>query len=233
MTRKPDEVSADLMQPLATLPVFYALAGRRVIVVGGGEAAAWKADLAAATGAQVEVFAKDPCDKLCEIARARDSVVIHAREVERGDFAGAAMALGAIEDDALAQRAHEWARAVNVPLNLADRPALSDFTMGAIVNRSPLVIGVSTGGASPVFAQAVRGRIETLVPATFQAWARAAQVWRPLVRASGLDFLARRDFWRRFTRLAFRDIERKPLGEDRVALIEEARAGAEATACGA
>ena len=97
-------------------------------------------------------------------------------------------------------------------LNLTDRPALSDFIMGAIVNRSPLVIGVSTGGAAPVFAQAVRGRIETLVPATFAAWARAAQDWRPLVRASGLDFLARRDFWRRFTRLAFRNIERAPTG---------------------
>jgi len=71
VTRKPDEVSADLMQPLATLPVFYALAGRRVVVIGGGEAAAWKVDLAAATGAKVDVFAAEPCDKLREIARAR------------------------------------------------------------------------------------------------------------------------------------------------------------------
>ncbi|MGJ0535355.1 siroheme synthase CysG [Methylocystis sp.] len=232
MTRKPDEVSADLMQPLATLPVFYALAGRRVLVIGGGEAAAWKVDLAAATGAQVDVFAPAPSDKLREIGAARDNVAIHKRAVEPDDFAGAAMALGAIEDDALARQFHEWARAAGVPLNLADRPALSDFIMGAIVNRSPLVIGVSTGGASPVFAQAVRGRIETLVPATFQAWARAAQAWRPLVRASGLDFLARRDFWRRFTRLAFRDIERAPQEDDRAALVEEARAGAEATARG-
>ncbi|KAF0121348.1 MAG: Uroporphyrin-III C-methyltransferase, partial [Methylocystaceae bacterium] len=155
MTRKPDEISADLMQPLATLPVFYALAGRRVLVVGGGEAAAWKVDLAAATGARVDVFAPAPCDKLREIEAARDNVSIYARAVAPEDFAGAAMALGAIEDDSLARQAHEWARAAGVPLNLADRPAFSDFIMGAIVNRSPLVIGVSTGGASPVFAQAV------------------------------------------------------------------------------
>ena len=82
--------------------------------------------------------------------------------------------------------------------------------MGAIVNRSPLVIGVSTGGASPVFAQAVRGRIETLVPASFAAWARAAKVWRPEVLVSGLDFLARRDFWRRFTRVAFAEWSVRP-----------------------
>jgi len=232
VTRKPDEVSADLMQPLATLPVFYALAGRRVVVIGGGEAAAWKVDLAAATGAQVDVFTQASCDKLREIAQARDNVAIHPRAVEHDDFDGAAMALGAIEDDVLARQVHEWARAAGVPLNLADRPSISDFIMGAIVNRSPLVIGVSTGGASPVFAQAVRGRIETLVPATFQAWARAAQAWRPLVRASGLDFLARRDFWRRFTRLAFREIERAPQDEDRAALVEEARGGAEAATRG-
>ncbi|WP_408631766.1 siroheme synthase CysG [Methylocystis borbori] len=232
MTRKPDEVPSDLMQPLETLPAFFPLAGKRVVVIGGSEAAAWKADLAAATGARVDVYASAPSEKLREIAGARENVAIHARGVESHDFIGAALALGVIEDDAEAQKAQEGACAAHVPLNLTDRPALSDFLMGAIVNRSPLVIGVSTGGASPVFAQAVRGRIETLVPATFQAWARAAQSWRPLARASGLDFLARRDFWRRFTRLAFREIERAPLDEDRAALIEEARGGAETTARG-
>ncbi len=232
VTRRPDEVSSDLMQPLETLPVFFALAGRRVLVIGGSEAAAWKTDLAAATGALVDVYAPTPSDKLREIAQARDNVAIHTRAVAPRDFVGAALALGSLDDDAQAEAVHEAARAAGVPLNLTDRPALSDFIMGAIVNRSPLVIGVSTGGASPVFAQAVRGRIETLVPATFQAWARSAQAWRPLVRASGLDFLARRDFWRRFTRLAFRNIERAPLEGDRAALIEEARAGAETTARG-
>ncbi|MBI5013534.1 MAG: uroporphyrinogen-III C-methyltransferase, partial [Methylocystis sp.] len=103
MTRKPDEISADLMQPLATLPVFYALAGRRVLVIGGGEAAAWKVDLAAATGARVDVFAPAPCDKLREIGAARDNVSLHKRAVEPDDFAGAAMALGAVEDDASAR----------------------------------------------------------------------------------------------------------------------------------
>lgn len=232
MTRRPDEVSSDLMQPLETLPVFYALAGRRVVVIGDSEAAAWKTDLVAATGARVDVYAPQPSDKLREIAAGRDNVAVHERAVTAADLVGATLALGATFDDAQAEAARDAARAAGVPLNLADRPAMSDFIMGAIVNRSPLVIGVSTGGASPVFAQAVRGRIETLVPATFQAWARAAQAWRPLVRASGLDFLARRDFWRRFTRLAFRDIERAPSAADRDALLHEAGQGAEAVSRG-
>ncbi|MEK4034484.1 siroheme synthase CysG [Methylocystis sp. IM3] len=224
MTRKPDEVSSSLMQPLETLPVFYPLAGKRVVVIGDGEGAAWKVDLAAATGAQVDVFARDPCEKLREIASDRDNVAIYERAAAPADFEGATLAFGATFDDAEAEAARKAADAAGVALNLADRPAMSDFIMGAIVNRSPLVIGVSTGGASPVFAQAVRGRIESLVPATFSAWAKAAQEWRPQVLSSGLDFLARRDFWRRFTRLAFRDIERAPTQTDRDALLAEARA---------
>lgn len=232
VTRKPDEISSDLMQPLETLPVFYPLAGKRVVVVGDGEGAAWKVDLAAATGAQVDVYAQKPCEKLREIAAGRDNVALHERAAAAADFAGATLAFGATFDDAEAEAARAAAAAAGVPLNLADRPTMSDFIMGAIVNRSPLVIGVSTGGASPVFAQAVRGRIESLVPATFAAWAKAAQAWRPQVLASGLDFLARRDFWRRFTRLAFRDIERAPTNHDRDALMAEARDAGDAAARG-
>jgi uroporphyrin-III C-methyltransferase/precorrin-2 dehydrogenase/sirohydrochlorin ferrochelatase len=232
VTRKPDEVSSNLMQPLETLPVFYPLAGKRVVVIGDGEGAAWKVDLAAATGAQVDVFARDPCEKLLEIANGRDNVQLHARAAGPADFEGAALAFGATLDDAEADAARQAADAAGVALNLADRPAMSDFIMGAIVNRSPLVIGVSTGGASPVFAQAVRGRIESLVPATFAAWAKAAQDWRPQVLSSGLDFLARRDFWRRFTRLAFNDIERAPAEADRDALLAEARAAGDDMARG-
>ena len=88
MSREPDEISSDLMAPLETLPVFFDLKGRRVIVVGDSEGAAWKADLAAATGARVEVFAVDPCAKMREIARARANLTmfraIRARRRSRG-----------------------------------------------------------------------------------------------------------------------------------------------------
>lgn len=232
MTRKPDEVDSDLMQPLETLPVFFNLKGRRVVIVGGSEGAAWKTDLVAAAGAEVAVFTANPCAKLCQIVSARDNIAIFSRDPTSADFEGAALVLGAVADDAQAVETKKLAKAAGVPINLADRPALSDFIMGAIVNRSPLVIGVSTGGASPVFAQAVRGRIETLVPATFSAWARAAKTWRPQILVSGLDFLARRDFWRRFTGLAFAALERAPSEADRDALLAETRAGGDAPSRG-
>ena len=232
MTRKPDEVPAELMQELATLPVFYALEGRRVVVAGGSDGAAWKADLAAAAGANVDVFAAAPSQRLKAVAAARARLTLVERGWRAEDLAGAAMALAVIEDDAEAQAFRDAAKAHGVPVNLTDRPALSDFMMGAIVNRSPLVIGVSTSGAAPAFAQAVRARVETLIPSSFSAWTKAARAWRPRVMASGLDFFARRDFWRRFTREAFARIEHAPQDEDLDALLEETRRADAAAARG-
>jgi uroporphyrin-III C-methyltransferase/precorrin-2 dehydrogenase/sirohydrochlorin ferrochelatase len=223
LARKPDEIAADFMQPLENLPVFYELEGRRVVVVGDTEAAAWKADLAAAAGAAVDVYAAAPCARLSQVAQRRDNVRLLQGAP---DLAGAALVFGALAEDDAAQALRRAAKAAGAPINLVDRPGLSDFSMGAIVNRSPLVIGVSTGGGAPVFAQAVRGRIETLVPASFSAWARAAKNWRSQIIGSGLDFLARRDFWRRFTRLAFVSLERAPTEADKDALLAETRADA-------
>jgi uroporphyrin-III C-methyltransferase / precorrin-2 dehydrogenase / sirohydrochlorin ferrochelatase len=231
VTRTPDEISPELMQPLETLPIFYQLEGRRVVVLGGSEAAAWKADLAAATGAKVEVIASDPSDRMREIIAARNNVALAPRHWTLRDLEGAALVFGVV-DEAEAPLVREAAQAAGAPLNLADRPQHSDFIMGAIVNRSPLIIGVSTSGAAPVFAQALRGRIETLIPASFSAWAQAAKRWRPEVLSSGLDFLGRRDFWRRFTRLAFAHVERAPIAQDRDALLAETRAAGDLAARG-
>src|SRR5207302_4268061 len=91
------------------------------------------------------------------------------------------------------------ARKAGVPVNVIDKPPYCDFSFGAIVNRSPLVIGVSTDGAAPVFAQAVRARLEALIPRGFARWAEASRRWRHDVKASGLSFAGRRIFWQIFT----------------------------------
>jgi uroporphyrin-III C-methyltransferase / precorrin-2 dehydrogenase / sirohydrochlorin ferrochelatase len=85
-----------------------------------------------------------------------------------------------------------------VPVNVIDNPAFCDFSFGAIVNRSPLVIGVSTDGAAPALARAIRGRIEALLPQGFARWAAAAARWRGAIPASGLSCAARRKFWELF-----------------------------------
>ena len=97
-----------------------------------------------------------------------------------------------------AGRFADAARAAGVPINVIDKPALCDFSFGAIVNRSPLVIGISTDGAAPVFAQAIRARLEALLPKGFAAWAAAAARWRAALKDTGLSFAGRRRFWQLF-----------------------------------
>jgi len=139
------------------------------------------------------------------------------------DLKGAVIAVGAFERDADAAAFSQAAHAAAVQVNVIDRPAFCDFTFGAIVNRSPLVIGISTDGAAPVFAQAIRGKLETLLPRRFAAWAAAAQSWRTAVKASGLSYDARREFWQRFNAHAMRHTDGEPNRADFDGLLAEAK----------
>ena len=207
--RTPSEARPPRMEALARLPVFYALEGKRAVVAGGSAAAAWKAELLAASGASVDIYAVDPGEELVEAA-APASITIHHRAIEAADLDGAAMAIGAFEDDGQAAAFATMARRAGVPVNVIDKPAFCDFAFGSIVNRSPLVIGISTDGAAPVFGQAVRARLEALIPRGFARWAQAARQWRPRVQALALSFRERRRFWEKFTERAVAEPERTP-----------------------
>jgi len=222
MTRMPVETRTPRMEPLARLPVFFALTAKRAVIAGGSAAAAWKAELLAAAGAAVEIYAPDPSDEMLEIA-AQASITIHRRDIEAADFSDAALAVGAFEDDGAAAAFAAMARAAGVPVNVIDKPAFCDFSFGAIVNRSPLVIGISTDGAAPVFGQAIRAKLEALIPRGFARWAEAAREWRPRVQALALSFRERRRFWERFTVRAAAEPERVPASSDIDALMAETR----------
>ncbi len=212
--RSPSELALDAIRPLANLPLFFKLEGRRVVLAGGSEAAAWKAELLAASGADVAVFAPSPSPKMLETAGRHPPITIFLRAWEPGDLAGAALA---VADAASAEEAAAFAaaaREARTPVNVIDRPEYCDFSFGAIVNRSPLVIGISTDGGAPVFGQALRARIEALIPGSFAAWARAAREWRPQFSQMGAGFRQRRNFWERFATLALASAGREPGAAD-------------------
>ena len=144
---------------------------------------------------------------------------MHERAWTPGDFTGAAIAVADCADDKEAAQFAAAARAAGVPVNVIDRPAFCDFSFGAIVNRSPLVIGISTDGASPVFGQAIRAKIEALIPKGFARWADAARAWRPRVQALALPFRGRRNFWERFTERAVAAPNAAPTDADLDALL--------------
>ncbi len=222
MSVSPSDIRSPRMQALARLPVFFALHGRRAAVAGASAAAAWKIELLSAAGAHVDVYAAEPGEEVVAAAAAVD-VTLHRRAMADTDFAGAAIAVGAFDDEAAAATFSSRARAAGVPVNLVDRPALSDFSFGTIVNRSPLVIGISTDGAAPVFAQAIRAKIEAMIPLGFARWAEAARRWRDTVKSSGLSFGGRRRFWQLFTGQAVANPDRAPETGDFAALIAAAR----------
>jgi uroporphyrin-III C-methyltransferase / precorrin-2 dehydrogenase / sirohydrochlorin ferrochelatase len=222
MSRTPSDIGATRIGPLARLPAFFALENKRAVVAGGTPAATWKAELLSAAGARVEVFAAAAGEEMRALAAAppRGAVIVHDRAWSADDLAGAAIAVADCADDAEAARFAAAARAAGVPVNVIDRPTFCDFSFGAIVNRSPLVIGISTDGASPVFGQAIRAKIEALIPKGFARWADAARAWRPRVQALKLPFRGRRNFWERFADRAVAAPNAAPSEADLDALLQ-------------
>ncbi|MBF0678073.1 MAG: uroporphyrinogen-III C-methyltransferase [Devosia sp.] len=204
VTRKPSQAQRPRLAPLSTLPVFYALTGKRVLLAGGAEAAAWKAELLAATGAIVEVAAHE-----AELSEEMQSLASSGRVALLGchwtviGWDGYAMAIGDCEDDEEAAHFASAARRFGVPVNVIDKPTFCDFQFGSIVNRSPLVVGISTSGAAPVLGQAARQRIEAMLPKSLSDWAGLARHIRD--RATNLlrPGSQRRLFWQLLADRAF------------------------------
>jgi uroporphyrin-III C-methyltransferase/precorrin-2 dehydrogenase/sirohydrochlorin ferrochelatase len=220
--RSPQVQPSPRIEALATLPVFLKLAGRRAVVAGHSEAALWKAELLAAAGADVEVFAGNHAELFQALAAhpPAGTVQVLARGWEERDLEGAAFAVADAETDGEAARFAASARRAGIPFNVVDKPDFCDVQFGAIVNRSPLVVAISTDGAAPVFGQAIRAKIETLLPRGFKRWAEAARDWRPSLRQLELGFSRGRRFWEAFCERAFAEPELAPEASVRDNLLE-------------
>src|SRR3954452_19323299 len=232
--RAPTETRLGRMEPLARLPVFFALAGRRVVLVGGSDAAAWKAGLLSAAGAMVDVFAADPVPTLRAVAQdpPHGPIRLHERPWRPEDLDGAALAVGAFADEAEGATFAAAAKRAGVVVNVVDRPAYCDFAFGAVVNRSPLVIGISTDGAAPTLAQWLRAKIEAVAPKGLKRWAEAAKAWRPAIQAASESSDARRRIWERFTRTALARPDDPPDEADLRAILASAQDAETAAASG-
>jgi uroporphyrin-III C-methyltransferase/precorrin-2 dehydrogenase/sirohydrochlorin ferrochelatase len=154
----------------------------------------------------VAIYAPEPSEEMIALlarGAAAGELVLHHRPWSIDVFAGAAIAVGDSEDAAEARAFRCAARAAGVPVNTIDKPETCDFQFGSIVNRSPVVIGISTDGAAPILGQAIRRRIEMLLPSSLADWAALAG----RIRARVIERLApgapRRAFWEAFAERAF------------------------------
>lgn len=143
---------------IETLPLFHRLAGRPVVVLGKGEAAEAKRRLVERAGGVVVADLQEGIDK------------------------GARLAFIAHEDETAAEADAAWARGAGLLVNAVDRPALCDFTVPSILDRSPVLIAIGTGGASAGLAKQLRLRLEALLPRSLGALARALGAARTALR---------------------------------------------------
>ncbi|MDG5496073.1 siroheme synthase CysG [Niveispirillum sp. BGYR6] len=184
----------DRAEPMPYFPIFLDLRGRVVLLVGGGEAAASKARLLARAGADILLVAENLSPEMAELVD-QGAISRIERQFRPGLLDGATLAFDGAGDAELTDRLRAAAFSRNVLVNVIDVPDQCDFTVPAILDRSPLIIAISTGGGAPALARNIRQRLELAIPASYAGIARAAARCRQQVRAALAGFRDRQRFW--------------------------------------
>ncbi|MBT3400836.1 MAG: siroheme synthase CysG, partial [Rhodospirillaceae bacterium] len=179
---------------MENLPLFFRLRKRPVLLVGAGAAAVAKARLLLAAGADVRVVAPQGLGEVADWA-AQGRLRWERRAFDPADVAGMTLVIGAMGDDELDAAVADAAKEAAIPVNIVDRPELSSFIVPSIVDRSPVTIGISTNGSSPVLARRLREQIETLLPTNLGRLANFLNSFRSAVKAKVDSFDARRRLW--------------------------------------
>jgi len=179
------------------LLIGYALSGRKALVVGGGEPALRKTRLLLKTPARLTVVAPDPVAELVALAEI-DRLDLVRRGFQAADLDGVSVVFAATADDTADAAVSTAAQTAGIPVNVPDRPDLSTFIVPALIDRDPVVIGVTTGGTAPVLSRRLRAEIEAMLPSGLGRLARFAARFRGAARDLLPTGAARRRFWEDF-----------------------------------
>jgi len=189
------------------LPIFVNIKDQHCLIIGGGAVAARKADLFIKAGAIVTVIAP-------ELKTEMKFHLSHGKIVwQMDDFSVEAMAnlispkyvISATDDEAVNQAVYHYCQQQKIPVNIADQTAYCDFILPAIVDRSPMIIAVSTGGRSPVLARVMKARLEALIPAGFGRLADLVGRYRQKVKDTIRSLEGRKAFWEKLLDSSFID----------------------------
>ncbi|CAG0954888.1 uroporphyrin-III C-methyltransferase / precorrin-2 dehydrogenase / sirohydrochlorin ferrochelatase [Methylophilaceae bacterium] len=164
------------------------------MVIGGGEVAVRKVTTLLKAGAQVEVIAPEVHHGLADLL-AEGSIRFTQAAFSPSQLDGACLVIAATDDGAVNRAVSTEAKSRNIPVNVVDAPGLCTFTMPSIVDRSPVVIAISSSGSAPVLARMIRSRLETLVPAAYGRLANLAAEFREAVKQRFDSTQKRRIFW--------------------------------------
>lgn len=181
------------------LPVCLDLRARPCLIVGGNAIAARKAALLQRAQANITVVASRLCPALQALHR---SYRLHhvSPPLPPTVLANQHLVIAADDRPAHNRQVAEQARRLGIPVNVVDNAALSSFIMPALIDRSPVLIAITSGGTAPVLVRLLRNRIETLLPEGLGRLARLAGITRASIRKALPNSAARRQFWERFFR---------------------------------
>jgi uroporphyrin-III C-methyltransferase/precorrin-2 dehydrogenase/sirohydrochlorin ferrochelatase len=176
------------------LPLFFKLTGQPCLIVGGGEVAARKTATLRQAGGKVTVVAPQLTESL-GVLRDKCQIVWLEKPFAPEDVEGFTLVIGATSNRTVNEQVFQAAQACNIPVNVVDCPKLCSFIFPAIIDRSPIVAAISSGGASPVLARLLRVKLEALIPSGYGSLASLADRFRQKVKLAIADGELRRRFW--------------------------------------
>ena len=176
------------------LPIFFKISQKQCLVVGGGDIALRKINLLLKSGALVECVAPSFCQTLLERS-VDDTLTLTKKTFAAADIQNQTLLISATDDKKLNAEVSRLAFAANIPVNVVDAPELSSFIMPSIVDRSPLLIAISSGGRAPVLARIIRAKLETIIPSAYGRLAEIAGEYRDQVKRQFSHIKDRRVFW--------------------------------------
>lgn len=177
------------------LPIFLDVRDKNCLVVGGGAIAARKAEHLLRAGALVRVVAPEIGERLRELAQDQPGLALEQREFHQDDLDAMLCVIAATDNEAINSDISRQSRALRIPVNVVDNPALCSFIMPSMIDREPVQIAISTGGVSPVLARMLRSKLESCIPGAYGDLARLAEEFRGEVKMNLPNVDARRRFW--------------------------------------
>ena len=179
---------------MQALPIFFNIAQRRCLVIGGGDVATRKVIMLLKAQGNVVVISPELTAELQQLLAKNEIEYVQA-SFSAEQLTSACLVIAATNDEVVNEAVSVAAKRMNIPVNVVDAPALCTFTMGSIIDRSPVVIAISSEGNAPVLARHIRSKIETMLPAAYGRIAHIAGEFRDQVKARFSTTQARRRFW--------------------------------------
>ena len=211
------------------LPIFMNVKGENCLVIGGGKIASRKVFMLLRAGAMVSVVSPELCQDLT--IRKEEGEIKHINRLfEDADLDDSKIVIAATDDEKINSHVSQLAKSKNIPVNVVDAPDLCSFIVPSIIDRNPVQIAISTGGASPVLARLLRSKLETYIPAAYGRLAKLVESYRDKVKTKFSNTDEIRTFWEGILEGPVADT--LIAGKDKVAreLLETAVENAEAPA---